>query len=646
MVISLAGFSRFGAVAKRLEEKFINGTLVTERSAFPFSDVVEFRIRVPESTVRATMEIYLDETGKRKRFSMKKSKGRYALSLDMAKLCGGKKTGLFYYKYRVQTEMGAFDMRKQENDLAENYVAADDTRGDFQLFVYEKRKTPPDWLYGGVFYQIFPDRFFSAGNCPVKENAVLCNDIKKFPDHLRVKAANDKNNLFFGGDLMGITEKLDYLESLGVTCLYLNPIFESSSNHRYNTADYSRVDSMLGTQQDLQTLIDEAKKRGIGIVLDGVFNHTGSDSIYFNKNANYPCVGAVQSEESQYAPWYTFRKYPDKYESWWGIETLPRVKSDEPTYRHFLFGKNGIVRRYTRMGIAGWRLDVADELSDAFLAELSATVREEKSDAIVIGEVWEDATNKVSYGVRKHYFSGRELDSVMNYPVQKAIIAYLSKGDFACIRSTLDSIYSHYPPEAANTLMNLLGSHDTERILTMLGDKEVEKLPYEKRAGYKMSVSSRKKALARLRLAVCVQMTVPGIPMIYYGDEAGMEGYKDPFCRLPFPWGAEDRALTDFYRKVVKARKNEPIFREGSFAFVYADADVLCYERRDGNEKVVVILNRGNDEYEIQTDETGREIITQTQGRSFSLKAQSFAWIRLPDASDYTAFVKIPGERK
>lgn len=640
----MAGFSRFGAVAKRLEEKFIKGIPVTERGAFSFSDVVEFRIRVPESTVRATMEIYSDETGKRKRFSMRKNKGRYSLVLDMSKLCGEKKTGLFYYKYRVQTEMGTFDMKKREADLSENYVAADDTRGEFQLLVYEKRKTPPDWLYGGVFYQIFPDRFFSAGNCPVKENAVLCKDISKFPDHLRIKAANDKNNLFFGGDLPGITEKLDYLESLGVTCLYLNPIFESSSNHRYNTADYSRVDSMLGTQQDLQTLIDEAKKRGIGIILDGVFNHTGSDSIYFNKNANYPCVGAVQSEESRYAPWYTFRKYPDKYESWWGIETLPRVKSDEPTYRHFLFGKNGIVRHYTRMGIAGWRLDVADELSDAFLAELSSTVREEKSDAIVIGEVWEDATNKISYGVRKHYFSGKELDSVMNYPVQKAIIEYLSKGDFVCIKKTLESIYSHYPPEAANTLMNLLGSHDTERILTMLGDREVEKLPYEKRAGFKMSAPSRKKALARLRLAVCIQMTVPGIPMIYYGDEAGMEGHKDPFCRLPFPWGSEDRSLTDFYRKIVKARKGEPIFREGAFAFVYADADVLCYERREGDEKIVVILNRGNDEYEIQTSEVGKEIISDTDGKSFSLRVQSFVWIRLPASSDYTAFVKIRGE--
>jgi glycosidase len=298
------------------------------------------------------------------------------------------------------------------------------------------------------------------------------------------------------------------------------------------------------------------------------------------------------------------------------------------------------------MGIAGWRLDVADELSDAFLEELSSAVREEKEDALVIGEVWEDASNKVAYGERKHYFNGKELDSVMNYPLQKAIIAYLTKGDFVFFRSTLGSIYSHYPPESSNALMNLLGSHDTERILTILGDKEVEKLPYEKKAEHRMSVSARKRALARLRLAVGIQMTVPGIPMIYYGDEAGMEGYKDPFCRLPFPWGSEDRALTDFYRKVVKARKSEAVFREGSFAFVYADSDILCYERRDRGEKVVVILNRGKDQYEIQTAEMGKDVVRGTEGKIFSLKAQSFIWIHLPDTSDYNAFVKIPKSRE
>ena len=640
----MAGFSRLGAVSKRLEEKLIGGKSVSRLSAFENRDTVEFRIRVPDSVISATMEIFADETGKRIRFPMKKKKGKYAVSLSMARLCGKKRTGLFYYKYRVLTDMGYFDMRLKEYDLSESYSAADDSHGDFQLLIYEKRENPPFWLHGGLLYQIFPDRFFSAADLPPKEGAVLCRDAEVFSEHLRVKKQNDKNNLFYGGDLKGITKKLDYLASLGVTCLYLNPIFESSSNHRYNTADYSRIDSMLGTQDDLKTLITEAKKRGIGVILDGVFNHTGSDSIYFNQNANYPCIGAVQSEESQYASWYTFHKYPDSYESWWGIRTLPRVRSDEPTYRDFLFGKNGIVRRYTKMGLAGWRLDVADELSDDFLSEFSKTVREERKDAIVIGEVWEDASNKISYGKRRRYFHGRELDSVMNYPVQKAIIAYLAHGDFALLRRTLESIYGHYPPEAANTLMNLLGSHDTERILTALGDKDVEKLPYEQRAGHRMAPAARARAKMLLKLAVCIQMTVPGVPIIYYGDEAGMEGHKDPFCRLPFPWGKEDAELTEFYRKIISARREEPIFREGTFSFIYADADIFCYERAMRDEKVVVLVNRGRDIYEVHTSDPAQDAFSGEITKSFLLHPESFTWLRMPLDADYNAFVRIDGE--
>jgi glycosidase len=280
--------------------------------------------------------------------------------------------------------MGYFDLLKREYDFSQCWGQASARRGDFQLLVYKKREKLPDWLYGGIFYQVFPDRFFRAGNNPAKADAVICHDPEKLPDLMRVKANNDKNNLFYGGDLQGVTEKLDYLKTLGVTCLYLNPIFESSSNHKYNTADYSRIDEMLGGEDAFKTLLCEAKKRDIAVILDGVFNHTGSDSIYFNKNGNYPCVGAMQSEKSQYSKWYTFFHYPDSYESWWGIDTLPRVKSDEASYREFLFGQNGIVRRYTRMGIDGWRLDVADELPDSFIRGVRKAIKETDPDGLLI----------------------------------------------------------------------------------------------------------------------------------------------------------------------------------------------------------------------------------------------------------------------
>ena len=642
----MAGFSRFGAACKRLEDKYLNGTCVTERGAFECHDSVEFLITVPDTTIGAVMELISDATGEVKRFPLKQAGERFAVTIPMSTICDGEEHGLYYYKYRIFTEMGYFDLLRREYDFSQCWGQASGKKGDFQLLIYKKREKLPTWLYGGIFYQVFPDRFFGAGVNPVKENAVLCKDPKKFPNLMRVKANNDKNNLFYGGDLQGVAEKLDYLASLGVSCLYLNPIFESNSNHKYNTADYSRIDEMLGGEEAFKTLLAEAKKRGIAVILDGVFNHTGSDSIYFNKNGNYPCVGAIQSEKSQYSKWFTFFHYPDSYESWWGIDTLPRVRSDEASYREFLFGEKGIVRRYTRMGIDGWRLDVADELSDAFLAELSKTVLEENPHAVVVGEVWEDATTKISYGVRKKYFHGGELDSVMNYPMQKAIIKYLTAGDYAYFMRTLESIYGNYPPEMANALMNLLGTHDTERILTMLGDTEVAKLPYEKKAGYRMPLAQRERAVKRLRLAVAIQMSIPGVPSIYYGDEAGLEGYKDPFCRLPYPWGEEDEELLAFYRSITKARRAEKIFADGAVSFVYADADILCYERHRRGEMIVVLINRGHDIYEFHADCKGKDIVSGVESREFMIGAESFAWIKLPDGVDYNVFVTIQKNKK
>ena len=636
----MAGFSRFGAACKRLEEKYLNGTCVTERSAFELRDSVEFVITVPDTTIGAVMEVVSDDTGEVKRFPLGRHGERFSVVIPMTAICDGEGHGLYYYKYRIFTDMGYFDFLHRD-DFSQCWGASSSKRGDFQLLVYQKRDKLPTWLYGGIFYQVFPDRFFSAGKNPVKENAILCKDAEKFPDLMRVKTNNDKNNLFYGGDLQGVAAKLDYLASLGVSCLYLNPIFESNSNHKYNTADYSRIDEMLGGEEAFKTLLAEAKKRGMAVILDGVFNHTGSDSIYFNKNGNNPCVGAMQSEKSRYSKWFTFFHYPDSYESWWGIDTLPRVRSDEASYREFLFGERGIVRKYTRMGIDGWRLDVADELSDAFLSELSAAVLEENPHAVVIGEVWEDATTKVSYGIRKKYFHGGELDAVMNYPMQKAIIKYLTNGDHRYFARTLESIYGNYPPEMANALMNLLGTHDTERILTMLGDTEVAKLPYEKRAGYRMPPAARAKAVKRLRLAVAIQMSIPGVPSIYYGDEAGLEGYKDPFCRLPYPWGKEDTAILDFYRAITKARREEKIFADGTVSFVYADADILCYERRRRGEMVVVLINRGHDIYEFHADCKGKDLVSGAESREFMLGAESFIWIKLPDGVDYNVFVTI-----
>lgn len=639
----MAGFSRSGSVARQLESKLLNGKPVGIRGAFEVSDTVEFRISVPESTVGAEMLLLSDDSGERFRFPLSETAQAYSVSVPMKKLCKGR-SGLFYYKYRVYTSFGTFDMMRREHDFSECYVGADTKRGDFQLLVYEKRAYPPEWLYGGVMYQIFPDRFFSAGDHPPKKGAVLCRDGKAFPALFQNRMENEKNNVFFGGDLEGIAAKLDYLVSLGVTCLYLNPIFEAASNHRYDTADYRHVDPMLGGDAALDMLIAEAGKRGISILLDGVFNHTGSDSIYFNAKGTYASVGAAQSKNSPYYPWYTFERYPDRYDAWWGVPTLPRVNSDIPSYREFLFGEDGIVRRYMKAGIAGWRIDVADELSDDFLAELTRTVTSEKADAAVIGEVWEDATDKVAYGVRKKYLRGGELDSVMNYPVRRAVIEYLTGGDYLSMRGTLQTIYGHYPPEAANALMNILGTHDTERILTALGDKRIGELPYAALAGHRMTEEERGCAKALLRLAVCIQMTVPGVPCIYYGDEAGMEGYIDPFCRCPFPWGEEDAEITAVYRAFGELRRRERILWRGSFDFIYADAEILCYERAGETDKISIVVNRSERTYEFRSECAAGRLMTEQTGETFTVAPMSFALFKLPACADYSVFVKIEKE--
>ena len=638
----MAGFTRNEEEAGRLARLYLDGAPVTGRGAFTRGDTVTFRIRAPRNTCRAEMLFFSDDTGERFCFEMTAENATsFSASVPMSALCPDAQTGLFFYKYRVITEGGAFDIARRPSDLAECYIDVDEREGTFQLLVYKRRENLPSWFYGGVMYQVFPDRFFGAGeNDFDKKNAVLCRDREAFPSHMRCREENHKNNLFYGGDLQGIAAKLDYLASLGVTCLYLNPIFASPSNHRYNTADYEHIDPLLGGEAAFDLLIREASSRGIRVILDGVFNHTGRDSVYFNAEGNYPTVGAAQSQDSPYYDWYSFTDYPDRYESWWGITTLPRVRSDHPAYRAFLFGENGVIRRWLRAGAAGWRLDVADELSDEFLRELAATAVREKPDALIIGEVWEDATDKISYDKRRQYLRGGALDSVMNYPVRAAVIDYLTQGDFMGLKRTLETIYGNYPPEAANATMNILGTHDTVRILTALGDEEIDSVPYNELAGRKMPDAMREKAIARLRLAVAIQMTLPGVPCIYYGDEAGMEGAGDPFCRLSFPWGDEDSALTDTYRKLAAARRREEIFRCGGFTLVHVDTDVLCYERIGETEKIVVLINVGGQEYEFRA-ESAAALLTGEKGNSFLISPESAALFKTPRNADYSVLVRF-----
>ena len=399
----------------------------------------------------------------------------------------------------------------------------------------------------------------------------------------------------FGGSLKGILSRLDYLESLSVSTVYLNPIFEAASNHRYDTCDYCKIDQMLGTEQDFRLLCSEAAKRGIRVILDGVFNHTGNGSRYFNACGWYDSLGAAQSKDSPWYEWYDFTHWPDQYSSWWGIDTLPQVRESAPSYMDFIIqSADSVVRRWLRAGASGWRLDVADELPDAFIEALRNAAVEEKSDAIVIGEVWEDGSNKIAYGQRRRYLLGHETHGLMNYPFRVSAIAWLQGRDAAAFMETMETIREHYPPAAFYSSLNSLGTHDNPRILTLLGQSEdLSRHDRDWRAHYRLSHAERQRAVRRLKLASTLLYAFPGSPTVFYGDEAGLEGCEDPFNRGTFPWGREDAVLLHHYRTLGRLRSTRLSLQKGAIEYLRAEGGLLVFLRRWENEVTLAALNNG-----------------------------------------------------
>ena len=463
----------------------------------------------------------------------------------------------------------------------------------WQLTVYEESSTPA-WFGCGVVYQIFPDRFCRlelpdpagmVGSRTIHENW------SNLPDWRPDAQGEVRNCDFFGGSLQGILSKLDDLADFGVTVLYLNPVFESASNHRYNTADYRAIDPMLGTEDDFHHLCQEAKRRGIRVILDGVFNHTGSQSRYFNADGFYSDTGAAQSPDSPYYHWYSFHPWPADYDAWWGIRTLPAVREDAPDYRDFIIrGQDSVVRHWLRAGASGWRLDVADELPDDFIGEIRTAMEETAPDSFLLGEVWEDATTKIAYSMRRRYLLGQELHGVMNYPFRTALIAYLLGGDADEFRETLESLRENYPPHAFYSLMNFLSTHDTPRILTVLGADHVPGSK-EERAVFRLSPARRQLGLKRLRLAALVLFTFPGAPTVYYGDEAGMEGWEDPFNRAGYPWGQEDSELKSFFSKLAHLRREQPALQTGQLHWRWTAGSLLVFARELDGQLLTTAVN-------------------------------------------------------
>ncbi|MFZ7102788.1 MAG: glycoside hydrolase family 13 protein [Peptococcaceae bacterium] len=476
----------------------------------------------------------------------------------------------------------------------------------YQITVYKEGASTPHWFKESIMYQIFVDRFYNGHEGQKILNKKANKYVYHYPaweENIKPYRVNEKTGEIrgfdiYGGNLAGIIKKLSYLRDLGITVLYLNPIFEAPSNHKYDTADYQKVDSIFGDNETFQILAAKANEMGIKIILDGVFSHTGSDSIYFNKEGTYDNIGAYQSEESPYYSWYSFQKHCDEYHCWWGIDTLPNVNEMDPCYRDFIItADNSIIKYWLKMGAKGWRLDVADELPDEFIKEIHREMKNLDPDSVLIGEVWEDASRKVSYHKIREYLLGEELDSVMNYPFRQILLDFFTGRKHASEATlALLSIKENYPLHNFYANMNILGTHDVPRILTVLGGiPEDILIKYGHDTNLELTLSQRMLAKQRLKLLTLIQMTFPGVPCIYYGDEVGMEGYQDPFNRGTYPWGHEDQEILNWYKKIISLRNKYDVFKTGEWLpLTVQNDDVFGYVRTIRNNKNVFMQEQEN----------------------------------------------------
>ena len=506
--------------------------------------------------------------------------------------------GLFFYYFYVTTRDGGFRLFKQGDDA--NMEAGD----LWQVSCIPANFHTPDWAKGATIYQVFPDRFRKCGDCDLTGKLTPYTVHSDWYEEVVWQPTPEGkvlNNDFYGGNFRGITEKMDYIASLGTTILYLNPISKSFSSHRYDTGDYKVPDPMLGTLEDFREMVDCAHEHGIKVILDGVYSHTGSNSPYFNREGQFDAVGAFNSKESPYYSWFTFYNWPHTYHSWWSFDTLPTVNKMDPGFVEFIItGQDSVIAFWLRQGVDGFRLDVADELPDEFIKLLYDRVKEINPEAYVLGEVWEDASNKTAYNRRRTYFTNAELDSVMNYPFRTAIINFVRGFDSGKgLKDTVMSIMENYPQEVVHCNMNLLGTHDTARILTALVDDFDGSR--EEKAKRRLSRNSFDVAYDRLLMASFLQYTLPGSPSLYYGDEACMEGYRDPFNRRPYPWGREDPEFLAHFLRLGQLRKEFEALRLGDIQFFEAGDKHVGFTRSYKGRTFRIYCNRSGDSWAIPT---------------------------------------------
>lgn len=569
-------------------------------------DVVHIEADSPDASVCVSLRLYYED-GTERYLDMPRQDDRVSLSIALPTTpC------LVWYSFRLITADG--QTLFYGADGGEGALLRGEPRA-YQITVYDGAfETPKHWREG-VVYQIFPDRFKRSSWEDFRSRAQYHTSLGRFlrihdrwSDEVCFMPSPGKTDYdpddFFGGDVNGIIEKLDDLHSLGVTTIYCNPMFESASNHRYNTADYLKIDPILGGDDDFRALCEAAKARGMRVMLDGVFSHTGADSRYFDKDSRYADVGAFESEASPYRDWYSFSDDGKTYDCWWGFDSLPNVNETNPSYEAFILGETGVLCHWAERGTVDWRLDVADELPDSFIRKLRARVKQNDPSAVLLGEVWDDCSNKYGSSGRRGYVSGDELDSAMNYPFLDAVIAFLTgKSDAYAFYHTLALLREHYPRPFYEACLNLLSSHDTVRILTALaGAPDRRALSRERQRLYRPSEKDAALGKKRFALAVAAQVALPGVPCVYYGDEAGMTGMSDPFNRGTYPWGNEDAETMTIYKRLLGARRDTVALRRGlcRMGALSADAFAIARYLPDGSSCAVLLMNRSEREQTIR----------------------------------------------
>lgn len=589
---------------------------------------------------------------------------------------------LFFYYFKLELADGKVLYYNYAQDSSGSGILADypatyqveaATKNAFAVNFYTPQYMQQNALTGQLIYQIFPDRFrrdkdfaFTA-MCNKRPTAERIYHVS-WSEEVDYKGKDGKNyeaSDFYGGSLKGICEKLPYLADLGVRFLYLNPIFKARSNHRYDTADYDSVDDLLGDEADLRCLIKEAQAHGIGIILDLVINHCGADSLYFNRYGRYPTIGAAQSQKSPYHKWFYFKQWQEpasqdfsdyqfedahyaqpvnckevqhlqmarnvRYESWWGFSNLPTFNKANLDWRNFVYGKDGFIRKWLRMGISGYRIDVSDEIPDDVLKELYQAVKEENSDAVIIGEVWENPALQISYGHYRDFALGHTHDSFMGYPFRNVLLAFLrSEISAVAFCNVLAELANLLPEHIFYANMQLLSSHDRPRFITAVMSNEI---PKERAQQSKMQLQEGdlRHGQRCLLLASLIQMFYPGAPAVYYGDELAAQGAFDPFNRRTFDWDLQQRLAAlqaemhldkQIYAKQLPAfkekygaeivdlavlnqqlqflyrlRSEQPVLQTGTVKFLYADATKFAFERelKASGARALCAINRSGE---------------------------------------------------